>query len=94
MDIQRTQIWVLEELPHKVSRAGAFGADPNRLSAQIAKGVEDVACSAEKQQGLRVRQPTQQLETSISRHGCTVLDKRELLGAASPIIGQAADVLD
>jgi hypothetical protein len=38
----------LEELTHKVRRAGTFGADPNRLSAQIGEGVEDVACSPEK----------------------------------------------
>ena len=53
-----------------------------------------MARSSEKYKRFRLGEPTQQLEPSISRHRRAVLDEGEFLGAPSPSIGQAADVLD
>ena len=53
-----------------------------------------MARSPEQYKGFRFREPAKELEPSISRHRRAVLDEGEFLGAPSPSIGQAADVLD
>src|SRR5437868_5604531 len=94
MNAERLQVRVFEQLTHQVRGAGAFRADADRRATQIGKGVEGAVSSPEEQQGLRLRQPSKQLEPRISRHRRAVLDKGEHLGAASSTVGQAADVLD
>ena len=92
--IEPAEVRILQQLLHEISRARAFGTDPDRIALEVVEGVDRPPAPREQKQRLRLWQPPKGRQAGVGRRRHTVLDESEGGNTAPFFAGEAGNVFD